>query len=218
MTTSRSEILGALLQSANSHPPVLAKGDFYRLKDRILRRYGELVRHDLQHIKKPCWGCNGTGTFTGCDNGWSWVECPPTPCLRCGATGVYSEFWTVLEVWRLGGRHFHRPLFRTHNEQDPRLVHFASGLLFDDGRRIEGYIEHKPHRHAAEAAYILALLFDRPLFWRLWGSCGHRRKHTPLAWTGSVAFWFRYKIRSVRSAWVNREKINREGGADDIPF
>ena len=105
-------LIAKLLHIANSDPPIVRKKEFYEIKDAILKKHGTFVGHQVQHIKKSCWSCGGTGIWTGYDNGFKWVECPPRKCYRC-RDGVYDEFWVLLELYQFGGYEFHRPVKRT---------------------------------------------------------------------------------------------------------
>lgn len=123
----------------NAHPPFMAKAEFYAIKNRLLRRYAEQDGHDIQHIRKSCWTCNGTGIY---DIRYS------EPCCRCRGTGTYEQFWVQLERWRWHGRVFHRPARRLYEAPLEPVA-------------IEGYVEHAPvnSRLASELALWLLLVF-----------------------------------------------------------
>jgi len=134
-----------LLRYANAAPPPWRRAQFYALKDRLCRTYGVHDGYDVQHIRDLCWGLDDA------------IGCPGTGCRKCGGTGVYRERTTWLERWSIAGRIFHRPL----------------GPIRPDGARalnvIQGRIVHRDvsARAAREATLLLALVFDRPLFWPL---------------------------------------------------
>ena len=50
--------LSWLLQRANAKPPAMTREAFFAMKDRLLRRYGQAVGTDLQHIALKCWSCD----------------------------------------------------------------------------------------------------------------------------------------------------------------
>jgi hypothetical protein len=173
--------LGLLLHLANAHPPSGRRSEFYALKDRLLRRYGALIDYDVQHIVDKCWGDSDR---LGCEGKW---------CGRCGGTGIWRDRWIVLERWELGSWIFHRPtnLLRAPNAL-PRVI--------------EGRIEHRDvhPRTAGEATLWLALLFDRPLFWRLLTTsrfCGWQWR--PMLALQSVTMQVTHKFRR-RSCWCGR--------------
>ena len=163
------QIIGWLLHHANAAPPPYQREAFYQLKDRLLHRYGRRTGRDVQHIVKPCW--NG-------------------PCWRCGHTGIYHQFWVLLERWTLGGWTFHRPIQR-----------FLRSPSEDTGQdlpvTIEGTIRHdNPGPLATECALWLALRFDRALFRRLFfGSL-------VLRWTGWPLACLQQLFHRVRLAWT----------------
>ena len=78
-------LLARLLHVANSSPP-FDRQSFYAVKDRLLRRHGQVVGQDVQHLRRECWG-DGSG------------KCDPH-CLRCYGTGVYTERWVHLSRWQ----------------------------------------------------------------------------------------------------------------------
>lgn len=133
-----------LLYYANSDPPPMARQEFYALKTRLLQRYGMADGTDIQWIVKHCWNCEARGR-------------KDPYCWKCGGSGVYEQFWVVLVRWNLGGRVFHVPGPRRHGKPP---VEYAVN--------IHGYVQHAWHgKVSREAQLWLALLFDRPLFWRL---------------------------------------------------
>ena len=76
--------------------------------------------------------------------------------------------------------------------------------------QIEGYIRHEHPKHylSAEAAYWLALFFDRATFFRWFGHTGHSsRKFTPMVILGTWLFkirqlkYIRYRIADKFSWW-----------------
>lgn len=45
-----------LLHLANANPPFSTRQEFYTLKHRLLKRYGHFEGHQIQEIRKDCWG------------------------------------------------------------------------------------------------------------------------------------------------------------------
>lgn len=137
--------LAVVLKHANAQPPFAndARADFYRLKEAILRTHGKIVGEDVQHIRKVCWGCGGSG----------WIEehsysMPSDDCDKCRGTGVYSERWIVLERWEMAGLIFHRPVGSTEKRT----------------ATIEGLITHRRTRLSFAAQRVLAMVL-RPQYW-----------------------------------------------------
>lgn len=173
VSTWYRRLLGRLLHLANSSPP-FRKTEFYALKDRLLRRWGTRGGYDVQHIVHWCYACEGRPTRGR------------NRCWKCGGTGIFREFWVVLERWELAGYPFHRPVSRLSYRPD----------LADQPTtgKIEGRIEHRhyPYYLSREASYWLALVYDRPLFWATFGHNGYPCwKWTPLVILASGVFQVR---------------------------
>lgn len=126
--------LSAVLARANSCPPMQFRAEFYEIKQHICETFGKLIGHDVQYIKKTCWG----DYYEGCSD----------HCDRCGGTGIYSETWWKLERWKVGERVFHRPAQRLSRSE-------AVGYAVN----IEGKISHKKTAKARDCAGALFLLF-----------------------------------------------------------
>ena len=204
-------ILGELLHLANSAPPLLWKNEFYAIKDQILFTHGHWEANHLQHILKECYTCEGSGKrqvqlmvlgeLTTLHSG----NCP-----RCQGTGKYQEFWTVLRSYRLGNRRFHSPIFgKQYKREDMPALQFTE--------QIEGYIRHEHPKYYlnAEAAYWMALIYDRATFFRWFGHCGHpSRKFTPMVILGTWLFnisqlrHIRYRIADKVSWWRRRYRAS----------
>jgi len=203
-------LLGWVLHIANTRPHVIRDKEFYELKTRLLKRWGEPDGLDLQHIYKPCFTCDGTGKYGRQE------------CRKCWGTGAYQEFWTLLQRYKLGGYAFHHPLDRAFRKPGARVT-------------IEGYIhhEHLGGHKATEVNYWLFFFFAPRVFWRTIGRVGHRvsalRHGMLLCGIGGLLFKVRqlpslprrirdkYRYRYV--AYMkrrNREKWRTPN--DDIPF
>jgi hypothetical protein len=140
-------LLALLLHYANADPPMYRES-FYALKERLLRRYGTFRGHDLQEIRKECYG-DGWWRYEGGE------PCGPK-CRRCGGTGVYDMRWVRLERWEWCGYSFHRPDGDTHKPPDPANV------------RIFGRIEHPNYGRASNEAalWLYMLCGEWSLLWR----------------------------------------------------
>jgi hypothetical protein len=156
----------------------------YAIKERILRRHGSLVGEDIQHIKRECYGCRGSGYYYAGEE-----------CYRCGGTGVYDEKWIRLERWELGGHIFHRPI--------GNMARPMNGMV-----TVEGRIYHDDRNHAAssDALLWLALVFDRRFFWRQFSrSRGYHELWRPMLGLQALVFeirprsWFRQHVAARRN-------------------
>lgn len=180
-------LLATLLHYANANASWCGRNDLYALKEKLLRRYGELAGQDIQEIRRECWGpFNDWGDPTGC---------PGEDCPRCGGTGIYDLKYIRLERWAWSGYVFHRPAERLYRLPDPASVN------------IHGRIEHPDYdvRTSSEAALWLYLLSgERRLFWRtLKRSRFHRPGLRPLlilqALVMTLAMWL-----SWQKCWCGR--------------
>lgn len=202
----KKRIIGFLLHWANTSPPILDDKGFYRMKTRLLEKYGTKIGVDVQHILKPCWNCE-------------------KGCYKCNTYGigggVWDEFWSYLDLYTLGSYRFHVPRERVRKEPKEDIT-------------VEGFIRHKPPNFYlySEAFYWLALFFDRPLFKYTFGRSGHvSKKFTPMVILATMLFHLRYHD-SFKRRWKRRFeklrnalkpkgltilKIDRHW-KDDIPF
>lgn len=183
----KEKLLSWLLSKANSHPHW--SHDFYQIKDMILRRHGLHLGEEIQHIKKECFTCKGTGIYEGREY-----------CRRCLGDGIYSEFCSVLGIYEIGGREFHLPVKRIHYYQEE----FRLALL---GTTIHGYIDHDWVEGGLESEFLLYLIYDRSKLWKHLGHIGTRwRWFTPLTNISSAIMTFKFEVRPaivgcVRNFW-----------------
>jgi hypothetical protein len=145
--------LSWLVHAANADP--IKPFWFYKIKNRVLKRYGKRIGWDQQHIVKRCWSCKD-GVFSGYDNGWRWVSVPEQKCFKCNGTSVYDEFWVLLEVWTLGNFEFHRPVDRVRSGP---VFRYPDSMVGPIRNKIEGRIKHRRHPHGERAFWVLAWVF-----------------------------------------------------------
>lgn len=148
-------VLACLLHYSNADPPHWRKA-FYDIKNRLLRRYGTFRGHELQEIRKECWGPREW------DHGWcewKYLGCAGKTCIACDGTGLFDIRWVRLERWEWCGYVFHRPDGDTRIQPNPENEGYK--------RRIIGRIEHPEYgRKPREAVLWLLLLTGE---WRrLW--------------------------------------------------
>jgi hypothetical protein len=144
------KLLAWLLHIANTDVGMTNRSEFYALKERLLRKYGRFAGHQIQEIKKPCWGPWGDeyGERKGCQG----EKCP-----RCRGTGVFDFRWVRLERWEWAGYVFHRPV------DDSRVIPSP----YPPADMILGRIEHKDYGRAANEARLWLYLICGE--WRLFG-------------------------------------------------
>lgn len=243
----RTLILSTLLHYANCSPIFTVDREVYDIKKKILQYNGDPDGFDLQHIKKPCWTCEGTGTYTGytCEYTGRKHSRTPEPCRKCSATGVYDEFWTLLARYRFGKYLFHVPetMVRANEKPSFSLIgHWFSdnGKIYPFKNYIEGKIKHDcpPFRLSEECSYWLLLLFNFRAFKAVFGKIGYpgfKTRVTPMVILGNMAFnvrgwWKRLPYRLddfVRrlhepvsfdmKIWPNGQR-NLIDEADELPF
>lgn len=153
-------ITAFLLHHANRSVKDFCWGDFYRVKDTILRKHGKPDGYDIQHIEgKKCYKCGGTGRYDRWD---SYGIYDPDSCWGCAGTGWYKDpRWNCLQRYRFGRYIFHRPLKREYGIENPWTKE-GMGFEVSDRPVMQGYVEHKS---TWIGRYALALImFGTPDF------------------------------------------------------
>ncbi|MEC7753800.1 MAG: hypothetical protein VYB44_07205 [Bacteroidota bacterium] len=188
-------IIGEILHLANRDIPEKYKTQFYKIKNKLVDKYGVKVGQDIQHIKQQCWSCRD-GVFHS-----DWKE--PETCWSCGGTGIYREEWNRLDKYQVGRHFFHQPIERM----------FIYDPLFDGEAKpiIQGYIRHqKPkYRIGLEMAYWLLLIYGyKP---KLRGFATSKPR-TPLLLLVSI----RWKIRMLKARIKKLSIMYSESGGNKI--
>jgi hypothetical protein len=205
-----NKILAWLLMSANSSPPFAPDRDrFYSYKNTILEKNAFLVGHDIQHIRKMCWKCAGTGIYQLGDSCWS--------CSK----GIYSEFYVRLEKYSFCGYIFHKPVHRQY-------------FPYENPVTIDGYIRKECHWAYHEAWLWLLLIYSDS--WKdFWGvfksSCTFSCYPLPLTKLQRIIWWFRKdfptpfrcqqrvdRLSSRVRDWLHGPLSPVEPDYDDSPF
>jgi len=144
-------ILPDLLRVANANARRMGwSREFYALKDRLLREYGQKQEAcDIQHIADTCYTCYGSGKIDPPRVG-AYAE----KCYHCYGTGIYQHRYVLLERWQLGPLTFHANPVRLSTPQASTISGFIEhpGVEYDDSMR---------------AFFCLAALYDPPLALRL---------------------------------------------------
>lgn len=137
-------IIGFLLQLANRDVDLVTKDKFYPLKQSLLKKYGKRIGEEIQHIKKECYSCDGTGIFS-CD----WKQ--PEKCWSCCGSGIFEQYWTRLERYKIGKWYFHNPT-KKQFFYDPLFEGVSLPV-------IQGYIHHKkPKYRLGREAMLISYL------------------------------------------------------------
>lgn len=138
-------------------------GDFYRVKDAILKKHGKAVGYDVQHIEgKRCRSCGGKGYHPKYSWYYPYNVYDHATCYHCDGSGWYKDpQWICLERITFGHYIFHRPLKREYGVKNP-FTEESLGWQVSDTPVITGYIEHSP---AWIGKYAIALImFGTPDF------------------------------------------------------
>lgn len=122
-------LLPTILHHANRDPGYTTKEAFYRIKNRLIKKYGQVIGYDVQFIEgKKCFSCGGTGIHHYYD--WNGLVYDTDYCWHCHNGWYKRPMWVVLEVVRVGRFTFHQPKERVYKKPDDIQV------------TITGYIEH----------------------------------------------------------------------------
>jgi ribosomal protein S27AE len=218
--------LGYLLHLANRSVSIISREGFYNLKVKLLKRYGTFDSIEMQHVKKECYSCKN-GVFIS-----KWKE--PDTCWACCGTGIYTEFYTRLEKYKLGNYYFHTPTAKAlkYDKVEGKFyfsscVHQYKPIEADKAVLIEGLIEHtKPNYNLArEATLWLYLFFDFKLFKKEIRSVQCLRGvRTPLVLLGNIIFRVRNfefkKLIPKLNLRKQKVKLNKASvfDSDDLPF
>lgn len=213
-TLSNCGVLSRLLHYANANPPFTHRARFYDLKDKLLRKHGTFRGHEIQEIKKLCWG------EISHYNSWGdpvYHNCNPA-CGRCGGTGIFDIRWIRLERWEWGRYVFHIPVDDTRVPPDPKSV------------SIHGRIEHPNYRRLSNEAllWLYLLCGEWGVLWkalRSWSCCGWY--WWPMSNLQRLVMRFRMKLNWQRcscgrpylawgSGWLICKRCRRE--PEEIPF
>ena len=152
--------VATLLHHANRKPSVFfSSKKFYAEKERILKKYGTLLGHELQHIQgKRCYECNGSGKEY-----CSYLEDYDT-CSNCHGGWYKLPFVSVLEKYEFMGFSFHIPKEKIYSSLDDDILKKYNVI-----GEVSGYITHKePDIRLAKLFYLLFL--PNVFFESIWNS------------------------------------------------
>lgn len=157
-------ILSFILHHANRFTK---DGEFYAIKNKLLKDYGNHVDYQIQHIPgKKCFNCDGSGQWP------KYSMYPPYniydygECYRCGGTGWFKyPQWICLALVKFGLYYFHRPLKRELLIENP-WTEEGMGFKVSNLPIIEGYVEHEHSWFGRYASVILYRFYDRNAYIR----------------------------------------------------
>lgn len=205
-------ILSTLLHYANRNVLHIYRNEFYEIKDNLLKKYGKYILNELQHIKKKCYNCDGTGIFK-CN--WK----PNEMCWSCGGSGIYSEFWVLLKKYNFGSYYFHIPVTKYYNEKYlPEKI--------KEQNIIEGLIRKELPKYnlGLECMLILFLIYDLTTFKKVINFNYYRNGAiTPLVFFGNILFLGK-KFKKISKNKIISLKGNRNNNIilytdeEELPF
>ncbi len=191
-------ILSHLLHHANRETKA---DEFYKIKDRILTRYGTVIGHDVQFIEgKKCRSCGGTGNHPK----YSWETGKVydyADCYHCWGGWYKHPAWVLLQRIQFGKFIFHKPIKKELKIKNP----FTKDAGCDVSNEvIEGYIDHSRSKHGKDALVILFLLYDWKGYWSRWKKhIGHSWYwhwswiYKPRKWPNNIAHLLRYRSKAI---------------------
>jgi hypothetical protein len=216
-------ILSWLLHHANRETKM---EEFYRIKDRILTRYGKVIGYDVQFIEgKICHSCNGTGVYKK----YSWYTGKVyeiESCNRCWRGWYKPNTWILLQRIRLGRYIFHKPLQRETKFKKNPFKEVDGWQVSNEV--ISGYIDHNRTKHGKDALVILYLLYDWKRYWKRWYQtigrgwyCHWSWIYKPQKWPNNIAHLIRYRSKAIPIRDI-KEKLfpppSVQHSIDDLPF
>lgn len=164
--------------------------EFYDIKNRILKKYGQHICYDVQFIEgKKCHSCDGTGIYVGVrwsDIHWGKTVSYQETCYHCYQGWYKRPVWNILARLQLGKYTFHQPYHRVYEKPDNSIP------------VIEGYIEHRDSKYSDFAATILFLIYERGYLKRWYRSAGtgrYVRWWLPQHWINNIIYHIKHRQR-----------------------
>jgi len=139
-------ILSWLVHHANRE----SKNDyFYRIKNRLLTKYGRFIGYDVQFIEgKKCNSCGGTGEHYRYGRYGQVYDYDD--CYHCFGGWYKQPHWNILSRIQFGKYVFHQPKERVYKKPDQLSLSI-----------IEGYIDHNRSKHGKFALFVLFLIYEK---------------------------------------------------------
>lgn len=151
------KILSWLLHHANRkyHNP-----EFYSIKNRLLKKYGQHICYDIQFIEgKKCYSCGGTGVYVYYSD-YTGKPYDQDVCWHCHNGWYKRPVWNILARVQFGKYVFHQPFERSYTKPDNSIP------------VIEGFIDHEESKYSDFAATVLFLVFEKGYLKRWYKSAG----------------------------------------------
>lgn len=159
---------------------------FYKIKNKILKRYASHIGYDVQYIEgKGCFTCGGTGIYKRYSYQFGMKGFEEVPCYNCDNGWYKKPCWNILERVKFGDFIFHQPSRRTYEKPDITA-------------QIYGYINHEKSKYGWFAKSVLFVLFEKGYLKRYyknvigWRVCWYYPKN----WLFTICHFMKYGIRS----------------------
>jgi len=177
-------ILSWLLHHANQN----GKDEhFYKIKNRILAKYGKHICYEVQFIEgKKCLSCGGTGNHQYFDyHGFSTAV---SPCWNCTNGWYKRPCWNILALVSFGKYEFHQPFMRMY--EDPQ----------SKGKTFTGYVERHPTNLTGFAIVVLFMMYEKGYLKRWYKSAGIGWRSywwQPRNWLNNIIHILKHGRRSI---------------------
>lgn len=183
------KILSWLLHHANREG---SNENFYEIKNRILKNYGNLIGYDIQFIEgKKCHSCGGTGVHKYYD--WSGEISDIDSCWYCTGGWYKRPVWNILKKMQFGKYIFHQPFERVYIKPVDLLKYYS---------QITGYIDHNRSKYGRFALNVLFLMYEKGFIKRWYKQSGIGwpvRWYYPKNWINAIIYLIKHrgKIPSI---------------------
>lgn len=192
-------ILSWLLHHANRKSHYMYKECFYKIKNKILNKYGHYKGIDVQFIEgKKCNKCYGTGIYVGYYemSGQKWTDY----CYHCTKGWYKLPRYTTLKKIQLGKYLFHQPAYSYTSSKK---------VLLPTNNLIQGYIEHDESEYSEICSKILFFIYDYKIF---------KLRYIRNLGVGWYTYWWLPKNWINNIVWAVKHKLRKKHKLEELPF
>jgi len=208
-------ILPFLLHHANRETKDVS---YYAIKDKILKKYGVTVGHDVQHLPgKRCNACGGTGQHAKYSNYPPYKIYDYADCYHCMAGWYRYPQWVCLAKVQFGKYIFHKPLRRRSRINNP-FVKEKMGFDVSVSPVIDGYISHRSSWFGPYALGILYFFYNRAKYKEYSENLLRAKKYR-------IKWLFDRNIRKIKSFFIKPKPVEKPvyrfdtyGDEIELPF
>ncbi len=203
------QILSWILHRANRE---FCNEYFYKIKNKILIKYGKHLGYDVQFIEgKKCYSCGGTGIH----HNYYHNEWQQDVCYHCFNGWYKDPVWNILSRVEFGKYIFHQPYQRAYKKPE-----ISTNI-------IDGYISHTKIKYGATCQFVLFLLYEKGYLKRYYKETGIGWRtywYYPQNWIPCIIHIIKhgtnsYPIRKIKERLVNNSRTKVfYTDTDDLPF